>query len=459
MSILPSLVTFCAALAGHGPLAPSSFSVAHQPQDHGHGEQHDHQHPQWTQAELERASAEISREIEAMRGQTFERPVAVAVATPADFEAYMEEMEAALVPPDYSDASEVVAKMLALLPADFDSEAAAKKMLEGLVGGFYDPFSKTFYLSSILQEGAERPILAHELVHALDDQLYDLMGGLRSTVSTHQDAFQAYRAVAEGSAQNLASKWTVEHMDEIDLSVLTEIQNDSLAGLEGVPTALWSPMVWAYSGGADFLVKQTGGAGQIQFAPPGDIDIAFRSPPRSTEQVLHPEKYWDPEQLDEPIPVELNIGELPSGWSLRLQDTVGELSLALVTLPSESRDAPVTSAMQLAAPPATHAVAAGWGGDRVALLESEDGERVLFLATIWDTERDASEFYGAMCALEGQFTDNLLQFMEPGARESSVGCELRYGEHPRTVLVTLHHGPSRSTLRKITRAIEPSFGE
>ena len=42
------------------------------------------------------------------------------------------------------------------------------------VGGFYDPPSKTFFLMETMPKGIGGPILAHELVHALDDQLYDL---------------------------------------------------------------------------------------------------------------------------------------------------------------------------------------------------------------------------------------------------------------------------------------------
>ncbi len=414
----------------------------------------------WSQAELEASSAEIMGHIEALRGEEFLRPVAVAVAGPTDFEAYMKEMSAELLPEDLEAAQEAMSKMLALMPADFDVEAATSRMLEGVVGGFYDPFSSTFYLSSLMQPGSEKPILAHELVHALDDQLYDLTAGLRRALGKDRDTFLAYRAVVEGSATNLMNRWMVEHEDKFDMDLLYEISVRSLDGFEGLPAALWGPLVWGYTGGSDFLVKQTGGAGNTKFAPAEDVRRAFVEPPRSTEQVLHPEKYWDPAARDEPIPVAVAVGELPAGWRMRLEDTLGELVLALVTTPAALRDSPVTL-VQLAVPPSTTPIASGWGGDRAVLLENEDGDRHLYLATVWDTERDAAEFYGALLTLRSQFEENLSAFLpeEDAMRRSMIGFELHYGDEPRTVILELSHGTTRSTRRKLAQALTPAFGE
>ena len=42
--------------------------------------------------------------------------------------------------------------------------------------------------------------------------------------------------------------------------------------------------------------------------------------------------------------------------------------------------------------------AAGWGGDRYAVMRGADGTLVGYLATSWDSPKDAQEFYDAYVA-------------------------------------------------------------
>jgi hypothetical protein len=73
---------------------------------------------------------------------------------------------------------------------------------------------------------------------------------------------------------------------------------------------------------------------------------------------------------------------LGDGWTVALQDTFGEMLLEVLL-----RDGGATGAAQ---------AAAGWGGDRVALLEGPDGEAAVVIDTTWDTEADAGEFADAL---------------------------------------------------------------
>ena len=49
--------------------------------------------------------------------------------------------------------------------------------------------------------------------------------------------------------------------------------------------------------------------------------------------------------------------------------------------------------------PAAEAAAAGWGGDRVALIDGPDGASGVVLDTRWDTAADASEFATALAGI------------------------------------------------------------
>ena len=73
------------------------------------------------------------------------------------------------------------------------------------------------------------------------------------------------------------------------------------------------------------------------------------------------------------------------GWTKGLEDTLGEFQLKL-WLDQVSGDAGAPSPDQ---------AAAGWGGDRVMLLDGPNGARAIALKTAWDTPADASEFASA----------------------------------------------------------------
>jgi hypothetical protein len=115
------------------------------------------------------------------------------------------------------------------------------------------------------------------------------------------------------------------------------------------------------------------------------LDRAFGRLPDSTEQVLHPDKYAADEQ---PVTVPLNAaaiaGRLGAGWKATPADTLGEFQIG-----SWLRARGVTGA---GGGISGDAAAAGWGGDRYALIEGPSGAYALVVLTTWDTRNDAAEF-------------------------------------------------------------------
>jgi hypothetical protein len=70
------------------------------------------------------------------------------------------------------------------------------------------------------------------------------------------------------------------------------------AGIEDAPPFIWKPLVTVYTRGMTFLQRsEKPSANEVA---PGDYERAFSSPPRSTEQILHPDKYWNDEKRDDP---------------------------------------------------------------------------------------------------------------------------------------------------------------
>jgi hypothetical protein len=121
---------------------------------------------------------------------------------------------------------------------------------------------------------------------------------------------------------------------------------------------------------------------QLQGGYPA-IDAAFASPPQSTEQILHPEKWRSHEA---PVAVELPsdlAARVGAGWKVGLQDTFGEHQLGVW----------ISNAVPLGGlPTPPPAAAVGWGGDRMALLDGPNGSWAVVFKTVWDSDADAAEF-------------------------------------------------------------------
>jgi hypothetical protein len=111
------------------------------------------------------------------------------------------------------------------------------------------------------------------------------------------------------------------------------------------------------------------------------LNNAFGNPPRSTEQVMHPELYLQShEPLDAGLPSFHELLEL--GWRVMDENTLGEFFIFAML---DGQMGPLQS----------QEGAQGWGGDRYALLEDPQGRQTLAINSLWDTPQDAEEFLQA----------------------------------------------------------------
>jgi hypothetical protein len=198
-------------------------------------------------------------------------------------------------------------------------------------------------------------ILAHELTHALEDQRF----GLESTPAT-DDRSLARSALYEGSATALMYAYVGEHFSAEE--TLGGLLSSAFEDTGDLPPFIQAQVLFAYVGGEAF-VRQL-----IQRGGWDLVDTAYKvRKPSSTEQILHPEAYFE---ADEPEPVRLRVA-LP-GWKRTLSGTWGELQTREL-LGGSSR------------------AAAGWGGDRYELWRRGD-DAALVMRWRWDTPRDVREF-------------------------------------------------------------------
>jgi hypothetical protein len=220
-------------------------------------------------------------------------------------------------------------------------------------------------------------------------------------------------ALTEGSATGLMMQYLtrLQASRRLDMAALqayaqTELER-SRPLLEAPP--YFSVLVASYVCGTQFLAK----GDVMAFALAADnaafgenFLAAVKTPPRSTEQILHPAKYWQAASVDEPV--EIN-DESVARWigegttHIVHTDTLGELLTAIVTGPRGRRLDPLR--MQL--PGAwTSPAAEGWGGDRFYLLAEganadaarrrlNDRVRGVWI-TAWDTTADRDEWLAAL---------------------------------------------------------------
>jgi hypothetical protein len=300
------------------------------------------------------------------------------------------------VPPEVRAAAERMLKRLGLLPDDADLDELLLELFGSQVAAYYRPDNGRFYIIERDQPFGplDRIITAHEYTHALQDQHFDLEG-TRISDPGEGDAALAQLAVIEGDATLTSQLWAIEHLTQAELfQLLTE----SLAGLDeetlaGMPLVLRRELEFPYTEGFVF-VSEIYNLGGFEA-----VDQALATPPASTEQILHSDKYYAQE-----APIEVSLDDtsavLGPGWSLAYQQTLGELDIQIFVGGGEEPDFNLPG-LPVEWPHAE--VAAGWGGDRLHMYEHPDGRWAIVWQTAWDTEADAEEFETRVSELMGTF--------------------------------------------------------
>jgi hypothetical protein len=345
-----------------------------------------------------RVVAEVRAEVQDLRGLEFKTDVAVEVVNDDEArEHVLRRLEAFDVADDVALSGEVF-ELLGLVEPGLDVMEALLAAVREQAGGFYDPAREVFYLLDDMPSALVRVLAAHELTHALEDQHFDLDSRLEEVLEDDDRLF-ARSAVHEGSATLLM---TVLSTRDLMSGRLDAEQQQAMAAafsgeqaIEELPDVLVRQLLGPYLLGMAFLSRGNLSASVLADFPVADVNRAFEAGPESSEQVLHPRKYWDPSSRDLPRAVSLDGVEALLGrrWTRRGQGVLGELLLGPLVGGVTPTD---PAALILDGGAAwTSPAAEGWGGDRWELW-TRGKKRVLLLATVWDSEDDAAEFAAAL---------------------------------------------------------------
>ena len=241
--------------------------------------------------------------------------------------------------------------------------------------GFYDDRAQR--LAVIRDADAGRPLLeltlAHELVHALEDQRYgfDMPEGVRS------DHVLAEAALAEGSATAVMADYA-----ERTSGRRTCCRSPRPPKAQAFPEYIERQLLFPYIAGQEFVSVLRGESGGWDA-----VDSVYRlRRPRTTEQVIHPRKFAAGEAAAARVAVPDAV--LPAPWRRLRSASVGEFDLQMLV----ERRAPRPAR-----------AAAGWGGGRFELWRRPRRVRRALLAADlawiglrWDTPTDRAEGEAAL---------------------------------------------------------------
>jgi hypothetical protein len=302
----------------------------------------------------------------------------------AQLRAYVQERLRREYPGDLLRREQELLAALRLLPSDCDLEKAVSDLYASQTYGYYDPERRALYLSDRLPAEAQRSTLIHELAHALQDQHFGIGRFLspdRSRVG--DDAQVAGMALLEGDATatmlavqaKSAGAPGVQGRDWVDevSGFSRRLAANRPAASSSLPEFLIDLLAFPYLHGTAFVAALYERGGWPA------VDAAFRSPPASSEQILHPERY--PGDAPENPPPTI-FPERLAGMERVHQMVLGEFVTRRVLQPRLGEEAAARAA-------------SGWDGDRAALYEGES-RRLLVWLSVWDEPAEAAEFAEAL---------------------------------------------------------------
>jgi len=273
---------------------------------------------------------------------------------------------------------------LGQIPAGTDLVTLLRAVQAESVLGFYVPGTgpdkgRLFVRS----EGGLTPfaewVLSHELTHALTDQHFDLTRADRLEAQGRDDELLAYTALVEGDATLTMQQYLISQMDPASrAAVAREGLNQSTPRLDKAPAVIRESLSFPYDAGLEFVTALYRRGGWEA------VNQAYRDPPTSSEQILHPDKYL---KRDRPAAVAVPdlAKRLGAGWKWGTDVGWGEFDTSLLL----GDEVPVTAA---------RGAAAGWDGGRLRTFE-RGNSTAMVLRTAWDSAGEATEY----CRVTGRW--------------------------------------------------------
>ena len=331
-------------------------------------------------AQDENEALQIAREVtpgvERAVGLKFKREPAILVRTREQVRGYLSRKLVEEMPPAEMAAVQRTYRAFALIPSTTDLRKLMLDLYSEQVAGYYDPDSSALFVVRGADPAMLEVILAHELVHALQDQYMPLNAILK--LRRQNDRQMAGQAVAEGQATLAGLQAMAPGVDLSEVLGNWDQVRDRIREMQSAmpvyasaPLFIQEELLFPYVDGAQFMRDFDARRARPDEEPYGD------RLPISTAQILHAGLY-----TTHTLPVRVGFGPDP-GDTLVYDDDFGEFETG-VALKTWGVD-----------PTVAEAAADGWDGDRFEVLGAPPGTVVMW-ATAWRTPQDADQFQRAL---------------------------------------------------------------
>lgn len=272
------------------------------------------------------------------------------------------------LPPNDLAGLQSALRLFGLIPDSLQLRSTLIDLLTEQIAGYYDPDSNALYIPDDIQQSQMRIVVSHELVHALQDQYVRLDSII--TQRHANDRRSAAQAILEGQATiaQIPVLMPEQRPDTFPpgwfwkMRTVMAQQQAQMKEFARAPLWLREGLVFPYLGGADFVVWFR----RRYFASVLD------SMPRSTEQILHPERYAE---HDEPTEIVFTPGQ---GDPVRWEDGLGEFEMRLLFQQHLGHEGQAAN------------LATGWDGDRYQVLGTKSDALVWY--SVWDDAAAAKRF-------------------------------------------------------------------
>jgi hypothetical protein len=324
----------------------------------------------------------LAEQLAVVSGMTLRHAVPCDFITKEKIKEFLNKRVKEVVKPEELRAEEITLKKFGLVPPDFDLKKNTIELLAEQAAAFYDYDKKKLFVTDTTTSETQEPVLSHEVAHAIADQNYNLTRFIKAGRKS-DDGATARLAVMEGQATWLMSELLARKMgqslkDSPALLAMMSGATDGGAGqypvFDNAPLYLRLSLIFPYTKGMLFQNALFERDGQKGFTE------VFLKPPVSTQQVLHPEKYFSgvkPTHPDLPQP------HLPKGYKSLVGGSLGELEHAIM-LEQYSGKARAAELAPL------------WRGCAFDLVENKKAGRVVLLYAVeWDSEEAARQYFAA----------------------------------------------------------------
>ncbi len=323
----------------------------------------------------------IAQELTTISGMKLRHQVPCDFISKAKINEFLKKRVKDVAKPDEIRAEELTLKKFGLVPKDFDLARNTVDLLTEQAAAFYDYQKKKLFITETTSAESQEPVLAHELSHALADQTFNL-GKFIHQGRKSDDGSTARLAVMEGQATWLMSEYLARKMgqslkDSPALVAMMAKMTESTGQypvFDQSPLYLRDTLIFPYTKGMLFQNAVYERDGKDGFAE------VFRHPPVSTQQILHPDKYFAGVKPADP---DLPDVRLPHGYKALVGGSLGELehSILLEQYTTKAR---------------SEELAPHWRGSSFEIRENRKaGRAVLLYAVEWDSEASARDYFDA----------------------------------------------------------------